>query len=43
MGYKNETVTSISDLITKLDSWMSSNGWTAEHLDTSTTAGTGGE
>ena len=44
MVYKNETVTSISDLITKLDAWMSGTGmWTSDHLDTSTTAGTGGE
>lgn len=43
MGYKNETVTTIGDLITKLNSWMSSNGWTAEHIDTSTDAATGGE
>ena len=43
MGYKNETVTSISDLITKLDSWMATNGWTSEHLDVTTTATTGGE
>lgn len=43
MGFKNETVTSIADLITKLDTWMAANGWTSEHLDTSATAGTGGE
>ncbi len=43
MGYKNEAVTSIGDLITKLNSWMTSNGWTNEHIDTSTDAGTGGE
>lgn len=44
MAFTNETTTSISDLITKLDGWMSSSGgWTAEHLDTSTAAVTGGE
>ncbi len=43
MGFKNETVTSISDFITKLDSTMSSHGWTSDHLDITTTAGTGGE
>ena len=41
--YQTETVSSISDLVTKLDTFMSSNGWIAEHLDTTATAGTGGE
>lgn len=43
MAFKNEAVSSLTDLITKLDTWMATVGWTAEHLDTSTTAGTGGE
>ena len=43
MGYHTETVSSIADLITKLDTWMAANGWTAEHLDTTTTVTTGGE
>ena len=43
MAYTNDTVTSMSNLINKLDTWMGSNGWTAEHLDLTTTAGTGGE
>ena len=43
MTVKNETVTSISDLVTKLDTYLQTIGWTSEHLDVTTTAGTGGE
>lgn len=43
MAFTTEPITSISDLITKLNTWMSSNGWTPEHIDITTTAGTGGE
>lgn len=43
MAYTNEQVTSIIDLIDKLDTWMSSNGWTSEHKDLTSTAITGGE
>ena len=43
MGNKNETVTSISDLISKLNSWAASNGFTSEHIDVTTDATTGGE
>jgi len=43
MAFTTEAVTSISDLVTKLDAWMALNGWTSEHLDITTTAGTGGE
>ncbi len=43
MAFKQETVTSFTDLITKINTWMSSVGWTSEHLDTTTTAITGGE
>ena len=43
MAFTTEAVTSISDLVTKLDAWMALNGWTSEHIDITTTAGTGGE
>jgi len=43
MAYTNETTTSIADLVSKLYTWMASNGWTGEHLDVTTTVGTGGE
>ena len=43
MAFTNDTVTSVSNLIDKLDIFMTANGWTAEHKDLLTTAGTGGE
>jgi len=43
MAVQNETVSSFTDLITKLDTYFQTIGWTAEHLDTTTTAVTGGE
>lgn len=43
MAVQNETVSSVADLITKLDTYMATRGWTAEHLDITSTAGTGGE
>lgn len=43
MAFTNNTVTSVADLIDKLNTFMGSAGWTAEHLDITTTAGTGGE
>lgn len=43
MAFINENVSSLADFITKLDTWMSANGWTAEHLDTTATPTTGGE
>lgn len=43
MAFTNDTVTSIANLVDKLDIWMAANGWTSEHKDLLTTAGTGGE
>lgn len=43
MAFTNDTVSTLTDLFIKLDTWMATVGWTAEHLDTSSTAGTGGE
>ena len=43
MPVQTESVSSVADLIGKLDTYLATQGWTAEHLDTSTTAGTGGE
>ncbi|KKL70914.1 hypothetical protein LCGC14_2100140, partial [marine sediment metagenome] len=43
MAVHNATCTSIVDLITQLDTYLSTRGWTADHLDVTTTAGTGGE
>ena len=43
MAFTNDTVTSLSNLIDKLNTWMAANGWTSEHIDLTTTAGTGGE
>ena len=43
MAFTNDTVSSLSNLIDKLNTWMAANGWTSEHLDLTTTAGTGGE
>ena len=43
MAFTNETVSSFTDLMTKLDTWFTTVGWTPEHLDVTSTAGTGGE
>ncbi len=43
MAVHNATCTSIADLITQLDTYLATRGFTPEHLDITTTAGTGGE
>ena len=43
MAFTTDTVTSLSNLVDKLDIWMAANGWTSEHKDLLTTVGTGGE
>ena len=43
MTIKNEQVSSFTDLITKLDTYLATVGWTSERLDTSTAVTTGGE
>jgi len=36
MGFKNETVTGLEDLVTKIDAYLVSRGWTSDELDTVT-------
>jgi len=44
MAFTSETVSSLSDLVSKLNTWMAASaGFTSDHLDVTTTAGTGGE
>lgn len=43
MAVHNATCTTIVDLITKLDTYLATRGWSADHLDVTADAGTGGE